>query len=128
MRRASSYDDLDAKKVSHKQHEDENNLTTKLLNLFTFDKENKKMSVSTTRRSEHDNTISSIPEQFEHSFRSGGHHGLDQSYDSHSGLTTEEFLQFKRSERLLLQKYRIIQQEYEYRDPPIKVIKVGFFV
>jgi len=126
LRRASSFDDLDAKKVSlgHRQHEDESNLTTKLLNLFTFDRENKKMSASTTRRSEHDKTISSIPEQFDHSFRSGGHHGLDQSYDSHSaGLSTEEFLQFKRSERLLLQKYRIIQQEYEYRDPPIRVIK-----
>jgi len=87
------------------------------------------MSASTTRRSEHDKTISSIPEQFDHSFRSGGHHGLDQSYDSHSaGLSTEEFLQFKRSERLLLQKYRIIQQEYEYRDPPIRVIKVVVFV
>jgi len=123
LRRASSFDDLHPKKAQHSHdHNEHENLTSKLLNLFTFDKENKKMSVSTTRRSEHDHPISPI---LENSFK----YGLDSSFGSHStssisGLTADDFRHFKKSEILFLQKFRVIQQECEYRDPPTRVMKV----
>ena len=91
----------------------------------------KKLSVSTYRKSD-EKENSSISEEGNHSFRSGPKNFYatndfsfhDKYNDKEDKIKTIYLKNVKRSEILFLQKYRRILAEFEYRDPPKKLIKV----
>lgn len=134
LRKASSFDDLDAKKIA----------PSGLLKGFFFltnshknkdEHDEKKLSVSTYRKSdEKENSL--ISEEANHSFRSNPKNVFttndlsnhDHSYDQQNHTKTIYLKNVKKSEILFLQTYRLVLAEFEYRAPPKKVIKVELLI